>query len=238
MPGSKILIYALMFLFLISLVNAATIYGTIYDLSLKKIDNARVEISTTPKQFIVAQNGSYSFNVPNGAYTIKAQLIQRNAVLASVQENITIKQDGSYVLDLILFPDIEEGIEEIDVELNDEIIDLEKDNFIVYVILSVIIATALIGVYFYYIKNKKQKKEEKIETKAEEKHEEAREGNDLNQLIKIIEKEGGRTTQKEIRKQIPLSEAKISLMIAELEHKGVIEKIKKGRGNIIILKKK
>ena len=60
---------------------------------------------------------------------------------------------------------------------------------------------------------------------------------DLNDVIDIIKKEGGRTTQKDIRKQIPLSEAKISLMIAELEHKGVIEKIKKGRGNIIILKK-
>jgi len=57
-------------------------------------------------------------------------------------------------------------------------------------------------------------------------------------LIKIIKREGGRTTQKYIRKQIPLSEAKISLMIAELEHKGIIEKIKKGRGNIIILKRK
>ena len=60
----------------------------------------------------------------------------------------------------------------------------------------------------------------------------------LKNLIDIIKKENGRTTQKELRKQIPLSEAKISLMIAELEHKGVIEKIKKGRGNIIILKKK
>ena len=54
----------------------------------------------------------------------------------------------------------------------------------------------------------------------------------------MIRKEGGRATQKDIRKQIPLSEAKISLMLAELEHKGVVEKIKKGRGNIIILKKK
>ena len=60
---------------------------------------------------------------------------------------------------------------------------------------------------------------------------------DLEKVIKILKEEGGRATQKVIRKEIPLSEAKISLMIAELEHKGVIEKIKKGRGNIIILKK-
>jgi len=53
----------------------------------------------------------------------------------------------------------------------------------------------------------------------------------------IIKKEDGRTTQKEIRKQLPLSEAKVSLIITELEEKGVVKKIKKGRGNVIILNK-
>ena len=35
---------------------------------------------------------------------------------------------------------------------------------------------------------------------------------------------------------LDLSEAKISLILTELEHKGQIEKVKKGRGNVIILK--
>ena len=59
-----------------------------------------------------------------------------------------------------------------------------------------------------------------------------------NELLAIVGKEGGRVTQKEIRKKIPLSEAKISLMISELEEKGVLKRIKKGRGNIIVLNKK
>jgi len=54
--------------------------------------------------------------------------------------------------------------------------------------------------------------------------------------ILVMLKEHKRLTQKEIRKEIPLSEAKISLIISEMEHKGVVEKIKKGRGNIIVLK--
>ena len=58
----------------------------------------------------------------------------------------------------------------------------------------------------------------------------------LDGVLKIIMEQGGRTTQKEIRKKIPLSEAKISLMISELEAKGKVQKIKKGRGNIIVLK--
>ena len=193
----------------------------------------RVEINTSPKQFLVAQNGSYSFNAPNGAYTIKAQLIQKNAVLAYVQENITIKQDGFYVLDLILFPDVEEGVEDLDIDVNGNVVETnnKKGILIVFAVLLVLAIAAA----SYYI-NKKQKKEP-AKTK-EEKIDEKREGDDLEQIIKVIRNEGGRATQKEIRKQMPLSEAKISLMIAELEHKGIVEKIKKGRGNIIILRKK
>jgi len=62
-------------------------------------------------------------------------------------------------------------------------------------------------------------------------------GDYLDKILELIKKEG-RITQKEIRKQIPLSEAKISLIISELEAKGIVRKIKRGRGNIIILEKK
>ncbi|MBW2964939.1 hypothetical protein KY363_05780 [Candidatus Woesearchaeota archaeon] len=61
---------------------------------------------------------------------------------------------------------------------------------------------------------------------------------DLHRMLTVIEREGGRVTQKELRKEFPLSEAKISLMVSELEHKGLVKKVKKGRGNIILLKKK
>lgn len=229
----KILNYFLIMVFLLNLADAATIYGNIYDLSLKRLNNVIVEIDTSPKQSMVAQNGSYSLNVPPGSYTIKAQLLQKNTLIASVQENITVKQDGSYVLDLILFPDVEEGIEDINVEINGDIIESGNNNIFIIITLLLILAIASVLIYKFN-KYKKQKKEQKAEKNIEEKFED----NDLEQIIKIIKQEGGRTTQKDIRKEIPLSEAKISLMLAELEHKGIIEKIKKGRGNIIILKKK
>ena len=236
-------LFVVFFLFLSALlistglVNAATIHGTVYDLSLKKANNARVEINTNPKQFLVAQNGSYSFNAPNGFYTIKAQLMQKNTVIASVNENITIKQDGSYVLDLILFPDVEEGVEDINLDVNGDIVETGNKGVTVGSVILLSIGIILIGLSYFkkYKIQKKETHEEKIKTgQTGEKSED----NDLEQLIKIIKQEGGRATQKDIRKQIPLSEAKISLMIAELEHKGIIEKIKKGRGNIIILKKR
>ena len=61
---------------------------------------------------------------------------------------------------------------------------------------------------------------------------------ELNKITALLKGNKGRMTQKELRKHFPMSEAKISLMIAELESMGKIKKIKKGRGNIIILNKK
>lgn len=227
----RMLCYLLIGLSLISMVNAATIHGTIYDLSLKKMNNARVEINTSPKQFLVAQNGTYSFNVPNGFYAIKAELVQKKTIMASVSENITINQDGNYVLDLILFPDVEEGIEEPNIELGNVFKETgDKNNILLIGFIVLFVLGILVGAFFYLKTGKPKEVKERLEEKQTD--------DDLEQIIKIIKLEGGRTTQKGIRKQIPLSEAKVSLMIAELEHKGVIEKIKKGRGNIIILKRK
>lgn len=226
----RILFYLLSAIFLASLANAATIHGTVYDLSLKKVDNARVEINTSPRQFKVAQNGTYSFNVPNGIYRIKAQLVQKNDVVASVEENITISQDGSYILDLILFPNVEEGIEDPGIDINGSVIDESNNDKIFFIGFIVLFALGIAVAAVYFLKTRKKGNELDIEKQNEN------EG--IEQVVKIIKQEGGRTTQKDIRKQIPLSEAKISLMIAELEHKGIVEKIKKGRGNIIILKKK
>ena len=57
---------------------------------------------------------------------------------------------------------------------------------------------------------------------------------DLRELYDLIMIKGGRTTQKEIRKDAKYGEAKVSLMLADLEDRGLIKKIKKGRSNIII----
>ncbi len=84
----------------------------------------------------------------------------------------------------------------------------------------------------YEIKDTTKKEDIKDETKIDIN------SNDeyLNKVLNLIKKEK-RITQKEIRKNFDLSEAKISLIISELEEKKIIKKIKKGRGNIIIFNK-
>ena len=239
MLGMKAIIYTVVFILLANFAFAATVYGTVYDLGLKKVDNARIEINTSPKQFLVAQNGSYSFNVPNGVYTIKAQLMQKKTLIASVQENITINQNGDYILDLILFPNLEEGVENAELDINGDIVGASSSiNWIWSAAVLLIILIVSFGIYYFIKFKKPSKSNPAMDDHKEIKKEFHDEDDELKNLIDLIKKENGRTTQKELRKQIPLSEAKIRLMIADLEHKGIIEKIKKGRGNIIILKKK
>ena len=61
---------------------------------------------------------------------------------------------------------------------------------------------------------------------------------DIDLVISIIKKHQGRINQLDLRDELPFSEAKVSLIIKELEHKGILEKIKKGRGNILVLTEK
>jgi uncharacterized membrane protein len=58
---------------------------------------------------------------------------------------------------------------------------------------------------------------------------------DLSELLDIIQQAGGRLTQKELRSKMKCSEAKVSLMVTDLEDRGLVRKVKQGRGNIILL---
>ncbi len=59
---------------------------------------------------------------------------------------------------------------------------------------------------------------------------------DLQQIMDIIRGQGGRITQKDLRSKLKYSEGKVSLMLADLERREQIEKFKRGRGNVIILR--
>jgi uncharacterized membrane protein len=56
---------------------------------------------------------------------------------------------------------------------------------------------------------------------------------DLKEIMDLIRANGNRITQRELRKKSPYSESKVSLMLSDLEERGLIEKFKRGRGNII-----
>ena len=222
-------------LILIDSALAATIHGNVYDLYLDKQENSIVTINTIPKQTFVAKDGEYSFDVPAGTYELKAEYYKVNELISFTNETITISYEGDYIVDLILFPsflDEELILNETDVEFD----DFEENGFwdkvlfggfVALLIKAIIVLISILIIIFtarkVYKKIKRQ--DERLEK------------NMVEDIIDFIKSKGGRTTQKEIRKNFMTSQAKISLIITEMEHKKLIEKIKKGRGNIIILKK-
>ena len=217
-----------------NIVIAANVYGNIYDLSLNKVSGGIVVVNTTPEQFLVSKDGSYSFDVPKGFYTIKAELKQEG-IVASESRNISISQEGKYIIDLILFPNFNE---EDDISKVPELSFPETENRSFEPLVIILFLAILATVIFIIFKGKKENVKGSGEKAYTEEKGKKEDEPDLDKVVEIIKKGGGRTTQKEIRKNIPLSEAKISLMIAELEHNGIIKKIKKGRGNIIVLENK
>lgn len=213
----------LLLLILISpIIYAAEIRGTIYDEGLDKVKDSIIEVNSQPKQKFVSKDGTYSFTLPKGDYIITARFEDLTA-----QDNITIKEDGVFILDLFLFPDFEDDFDA----------DIEVDNFndngnlfvySIYALGLIVIIGLVIYKYKFYDKGKISNNENEIVLEEDE---------ILNRIMEIMEKNNGRTTQKDIRKEIKLSEAKISLALTELEHKGKLKKIKKGRGNVIILQR-
>jgi uncharacterized membrane protein len=223
----KILLLIILIIIL-DTVSAAQIHGSIFDISLNLVENTVLEVNSKPRQYFVAKNGTYSFNLPKGEYTILAEYQKDDTVQASASENISIIDNGDYILDFILFPSFEDENELLNEDLTVPSEEPEKKEASFYPILLIIIIILVLSIVAVIIYLKK---------KPTITHASSEQETDLNQIVDILKSHGGRATQKDIRKQLPLSEAKISLMITELEHKGIIKKIKKGRGNILILEK-
>jgi uncharacterized membrane protein len=361
--------------------SPATIHGVVYGWdTFEPLDNAVVEVNSTPFQSMVAKYGIYSCELAPGAYTIKASYYQNSTLAYSAEESITVDSEGNYVLDLLLLPVYSEelmdsqssgtgelseipvsgtesqssGVETAEPDSESETeTDIEEDGIptsesatsassplnTTHLLAAFMLVLLLVGGYRLSLKQKNGKKksvaEEKIgerqihskisvtsagpepvsmnevasktktepavkpiaepalepatepaeseseseseskipETKspghpeksaenlvketteesAEESAEEAGENPeeiedistpkkplplpaDLQEIMDIIRGQGGRITQKELRSRLKYSEGKVSLMLTDLERRGVVEKFKRGRGNVVIIK--
>lgn len=218
----------MVWLLILPAVFGITIRGTVYDFALNKLPNSVIEINSTPYQVFVAKDGTYSFSVPAGMYELRAR---HNRSDSEIVEYVVAQNEGDYVLDLILLPTIDsdnELLAEAEAPIDELIQARPRLNWLIWVVVF-----GVLGYIVYKVSKKPQKIVEKITEVVREVREIAI-PEELQKIMDFIEKEGGRTTQKDIRKNFPYSEAKISLMIDELEAKGLIKKVKKGRGNLIL----
>lgn len=223
--------YLLVLCLVLNLAQAAVIEGSVYDFYLEKVVEGKAVITTEPVQQMVLVDSTYSFNVPAGEYDLYAYKLENGKMTAAGKETLKVSSDGTYKLDMILFPYFEEeNILQESATLFDEPQSAAGINYWPFWLLFVGSMAIMIGLIFLaYFKLKRLNKI--IYPKEEPKVDK-----ELQAVLDFIKKENGRTTQKDVRRQFPLSEGKVSLMISELEEKGLVKRIKKGRGNIIVLK--
>lgn len=219
--------------------EAAIIKGSVYNTQLELEEDVLIEINTIPLQKVLATDGRYSFDLSLGTYTLTAR-----KGLIEVSEDVTIVKEGVFTLDIFLLPgfsDEDQLWQDTDAHFFDD--DNNETPSWAYWVTAIIIVILLVRIfrlrqkYGSLKKFRQEVKKEQRKTIEEIKADIANEPGYKEKVLEIITKNDGRISQKDLRKELlPLSEAKVSLIITELEHLGKIEKIKKGRGNVLILK--
>ncbi len=218
------------FLFLILLLStsvlAVELKGTIYDENLEIANDVLITINSSPEQRMLAIDGKYSFSLSQGNYMLKAEYLSQGNERV-VEETITLSQEGTFVFDLFLIPALDEDIFFNEFEKlpeqpeTTELVVKQNTDFQSIVTRLVIVASILLFIYLIWRYTRKSVEEfDDISVK----------------ILRTLKENNNRMTQKELRQKFSESEATISLALSDLQNQGKIEKIKKGRANIIKIK--
>jgi uncharacterized membrane protein len=229
----------------------ATVHGVIYEWgTFEPLENVIVEVNSTPPQSMLARYGLYSFNLAPGNYVISASYYRNNTLVYDAQEYITIIGSGDYVIDIIFLPAYyESDLSETEFDELDELADLAESNSelnsgpLASRVIALLVLVTVVVAAGAYLLSKGRKGDLDTESmdisfneaffSADDEYTEL--PDDLRETVGIISRHGGRISQKELRGSLKHSEAKVSLMVSDLENRGIVQKFKKGRGNIIIL---
>ena len=242
--------------------SAAVVHGTTYEWStFEALKNTIVGVNSTPPQVLVASSGSYAFDLPEGSYTIRAEYYRGNLLEYCAEEEVTIVGGGDFVLDLLMFPPIEEAYLCEDINFSEDLFDYEElhedeeDSTVLLYATGILSVLAIVSALFLWKRGKKGtgnggkdgkdikedygyepvKPEPEAPEELEQGDAESAIPSDLQEVLSIIREHEGRITQKDLRLRLNCSEAKASLMVTDLEDRGLVKKVKKGRGNVIIL---
>lgn len=223
-------------LFAIAFVSAATIYGEVYNSNdFETISPVVLKITGPVSTQIIVRSGNYSIDLPPGAYTIAGFYYENSTLIYRSYDKINItEQDANIHFDIVLFEPDEFDIfyssiepPEVDYQNIKESVGFSIIGLLPYllVIVAVIVAVA------FYLFNKKITSDSKPQAKEEPEEIDEEE----RKLLLLLEANEGRALQRDLRKELGFSEAKMSLLVDSLESRGFLKRIKKGRGNIIKL---
>ena len=152
----KALIILILFsLLIINNVSAATIHGSVYDISLNKVKDIIIEIDSVPVQRFISNDGSYSFELSNGDYRITAKILPNTKI---AEESININSDGSFNIDLFIDINIPESelLNDINEDYTKDLSIKENSNNIIKALGILIIFIIILYGFFYHKKKSKE----------------------------------------------------------------------------------
>lgn len=257
--GKVLLFLILNLLLLASFASGATVHGTIYDSNLDTVNKVVVEVNSTPLQRHVSKYGGYSFELDPGTYHIVALTSHGEEANVVSEEYFTVSsREGDYIVDLFIFPGINITTEG-DVNSGNSLFTLELVLWLVSSLLLIALGFFILLFFKNFFGREDNKNsatnveyniqyssadleadstvEELPETKTKVSVSSPDENEGLKKrILNLIDENNGEMSQKDIRKKIKLSESKISEVITQLVKDKKLEKVKKGRSNLIVKK--
>lgn len=202
--------FILLILLFLNLAFSGYVYGEIYSYTFEKLDSAVIKIEGSFSYQFVAHSSNYSIHLPEGEYKISASSYNEQGNLELyAEEEINVGEENQRI-DLILTP----------------VINL-------YYLLGIgIIILIIIAAILIKLRRTPAPKSMEPEQKQEVKKSLSLD-EDAKKVLQALESFEGRATQKEIKETLNFSDAKLSLILTELEEYDYIKKFKRGRGNII-----
>ncbi|MDD5337392.1 MAG: hypothetical protein PHS02_02815 [Candidatus ainarchaeum sp.] len=210
---------AVFFLLMLHLAYPAYVQGEIYATDMQKMDRTVLRIEGGFSYQTVVEKNNYSVFLPNGTYEISASHFDDNGELDFfVNETVVVGVQDQEV-DLVLKPIRQNGM------------------------FYLLIGLALAGVIAYYLlarrKNANAGEPETAEMRINPEDEPKRAekkmelDEDAEKVLDALERMEKRATQKELKEALGFSDAKLSLILTELEQMGHVKKFKRGRGNVV-----
>lgn len=212
-------LFLLIMLLLLCSSHGAYVYGDIYSSDLEKINQTAIKIEGNFTYQLVTEKANYSVFLPEGGYTITASTFDEsgNAALYA-QERVNVGAEDQRV-DLVLRP-----------------------AWRFEWAFAILALGAIIAVFLWSNRHwagqagGKEAQEAEEPAAFREKQplaEQIELDEDAKSVLRSLDGMEGRATQKELKEALKFSDAKLSLILTELEGLGHIKKFKRGRANII-----
>ncbi len=196
---------------LASLCSAAFVHGSIYSDNLQKINSTVIRVDGPFSYQLVTDKANYSIYLPEGNYRISASVYDQSGNTALYSEEDVKVGGEDQTMDLVLRPAWPMG----------------------YTVALLVIFIIIIACAFLWTGRQRQSGTPRPRQEAPASRKAVEPDEDAKAVLRALDGFEGRSTQKELKEALGFSDAKLSLILSELESLGSIKKFKRGRGNII-----